>query len=125
MKTKETFRWVPAAVWYAIIFWQSSLSRVPGVEVGEKIAGANFAALAHVLEYSAMAFFIAIALRLKNRSFIVWLGAFLLTATLGAMDELHQGFVPGRLADIRDLGWDILGAGLALGTWRILGTKLR
>ena len=125
MKTKEALRWIPAIVWYAVIFWQSSLSRVPGAEVGEKIAGANFAALAHVLEYGAMAFFIAVALRLTTRIFRVWLGVFLLTATLGALDELHQAFVPGRLADIRDLGWDILGAGLALGAWRILRTKLR
>ena len=72
-----------------------------------------------------MAFFIAIALRLTNRSFRVWLGVFLLAATLGALDELHQAFVPGRVADIRDLGWDILGAGLTLGTWRILRTYFR
>ena len=115
-------------VWFAVIFWQSSLSRVPGVELGERVAGANFATLAHVAEYSVMAVFIAIALRLANRSLMVWLGAFLLTTTLGAVDELHQAFVPGRVADIRDLGWGLLGVGLILGPWciwRILGVKLR
>ena len=42
------------------------------------------------------------------------LGVFLVVLGIGVLDELHQAFIPGREADIRDLLADAAGAALAL-----------
>ncbi len=42
------------------------------------------------------------------------LTAFLLAAGIGALDEVHQTFVPSRTASMVDVGWDSLGAVLGL-----------
>ena len=41
--------------------------------------------------------------------------AFLLAATWGVLDEIHQSTVPGRFASWTDISLNLLGAGLALG----------
>jgi VanZ family protein len=41
--------------------------------------------------------------------------AWAIAAGYGASDEFHQRFVPGRTADLADLGADALGAAAALG----------
>ncbi len=43
--------------------------------------------------------------------------AVLLAAAYGATDEFHQSFVPGRGADVLDVGIDALGAALGVGAW--------
>jgi VanZ family protein len=46
-----------------------------------------------------------------------------ISVAYGATDELHQMFVPGRTADIFDLGADAAGAALGLiacGAWNII-----
>jgi VanZ family protein len=47
---------------------------------------------------------------------LLWL-AFTLTALYALSDEIHQSFVPGRVADVRDLGLDLLGAVVGLWLW--------
>ncbi len=42
------------------------------------------------------------------------LAALLLAALVGAADEFHQIFVPGRTPAVTDVGWDSLGATLGL-----------
>jgi len=44
----------------------------------------------------------------------VGLIAFLLSAAFGGADEFHQTFVPSRTGSLVDVGWDCLGAVLAL-----------
>jgi VanZ family protein len=46
-----------------------------------------------------------------------WLIALALTAVYALSDELHQSFVPGRVADPLDLLCDGFGALLALSLW--------
>lgn len=46
--------------------------------------------------------------------------AWLLATAWGALDELHQSYVPGRTADLWDLLADAVGAALAIGLWGLL-----
>ncbi|MFQ5933591.1 MAG: VanZ family protein [Dehalococcoidia bacterium] len=39
----------------------------------------------------------------------------LVAAGYGAIDELHQRFVPGRASSLSDVAWDALGAAITLG----------
>ena len=48
---------------------------------------------------------------------VIWL-AFALTVGYGLLDELHQSFVPGRLANGADLLLNTLGAALAVWLFR-------
>lgn len=50
----------------------------------------------------------------------------LMTVAYGVSDELHQLFVPLRTADIRDVGWDLVGALLGLfacWAWHIISAR--
>ncbi len=100
--------WMPAVLYTLLIWWLSSqvvdiafMNRVPFADKG-----------VHFLEYGAMTFFIAFA------HYYTWparpvagpLTAAAFTTALGLLDELHQGFVPGRFSDIYDLLADSLGA---------------
>ena len=55
---------------------------------------------------------LAVHLRWRQRSLVA--AAATVAAGYGALDELHQAFVPGRTASSIDLGYDFLGAALAL-----------
>ena len=67
----------------------------------------SFAVLA-VLAYRVL----AVHLRWRQRWLVVAAAA--VAAGCRARDELHQAFVPGRTASSIDLGYDFLGAALAL-----------
>ena len=43
-----------------------------------------------------------------------------LSVSFAALDELHQTLVPGRTATVTDVGWDGVGAALALGARRVI-----
>jgi VanZ family protein len=46
--------------------------------------------------------------------------ALLLTVAVAGADELHQTFVSSRTGQMRDVGWDSLGATLALAARRLI-----
>ena len=77
----------------------------------------TFDKVAHFLEYSIFAFltfrsFSHLSARINvNRAFLLSL---LFLSIFALLDEYHQSFVPGRHADIADLGTDILGAFLVI-----------
>jgi len=70
---------------------------------------------AHVVAYAAMGAMVALALcgesrpMARQRRFAV-----LVAAAYGAVDELHQRFVPGRFAAWSDFGSDFFGAMLGV-----------
>lgn len=43
----------------------------------------------------------------------VWQLAIFLSFVYAISDEYHQSFVPGRYGTVRDLGYDMLGVGIA------------
>lgn len=67
--------------------------------------------LAHMLEFGIMAIAFKIALPQRRWAYPV---AWLLATLLGAIDEIHQMFLPGRTPLLSDVLLDSLGACLAL-----------
>ena len=86
-----------AAAWAGLIFL---LSSQPGSAVG---LPPPWDKLAHALAYAVLA-------ALLRRGGLAPGRAFALAVLYGAGDELHQRFVPGRLADPADLAADAFGA---------------
>ncbi|HGY09699.1 MAG TPA: VanZ family protein [Oceanithermus profundus] len=96
-----------AALWAGLIF---ALSSQPGSAVG---LPPPWDKLAHMSAYAIL----ALLLRAGGlRPGAAWW----LAVLYGAGDELHQHFVPGRLADPADLAADALGA-LAAFLWGRIG----
>ena len=81
-----------AGIWY--------FSSQPGSSVG---IPAPWDKVAHFLEYAGLGFLLARATgNLRT--------AFLIAVLWGALDEVHQSFVPGREAGVPDWIADILGS---------------
>jgi VanZ family protein len=104
-------RWLPVAVYVALIFSLSAQAglTVPGTfEWRDKIA--------HTLEYGVLGFLVFRAARdtwpnapVLRRMIL----AALAVATLGAIDEYFQAFVPGRDSTVYDWYADATGATLS------------
>ena len=92
-------RWVPALAWAAAIFWLSSHEQL--VEMPWAL---SWDKLHHCAAYAVGG--AAIAYALAGR--LPWL-AVALGVLYGASDELHQRFVSGRNADVRDWVADAVG----------------
>lgn len=81
------------AVWYL-----SSQSKLPGPALVHPLDWA-----AHFLTYLALGFSLGRATGRPGLALVV-------TAWFGALDEVHQAFVPGREAGVQDWIFDALGA---------------
>lgn len=103
-------RWGPLAAWMALIWL---LSAQPGdvLSVGWEIPDK----LAHAVVYLVLGLLAARAVGPRGSGAAV-LG---LAAGWGALDELHQRFVPLRQADPRDWLADLVGAACGLGLVRL------
>ena len=107
--------WLPVLLWMWMIFVASSRSSLPfvlnkTVDFVTKKAG-------HVTEYGALAFLLWRAIS-KERGWPALPslgGAFVLSLLYAISDEFHQTFVLGRSGRLTDVGFDALGALLALG----------
>jgi len=81
----------------------------------------------HVLEYGTLGALAARAIHgsmpIALRAALIW--AFALSVGWGALDELHQAFVPARSADALDLAADVLGTLLGLACYRRFWPKRR
>ncbi|MFQ5777044.1 MAG: VanZ family protein [Terriglobia bacterium] len=99
-------------------------SIVPGVSPATlQIINAVVRKLAHIAEYLVLGWLLwrALAREAARRwqwGWVAWTLA--LAAAFAGFDELHQHFEPGRGASLVDVGFDTLGAALALGVlyWR-------
>ena len=102
---RECWRWGPAVCLMVLIFVVSSLSSPPDPP-GPDVS-------AHALAYAALGVLILRGLanaRWQDVTFGLAAAAVGLTALYGLSDEIHQRFVPGRVADVRDLIADTIGA---------------
>ncbi|MFC4426021.1 VanZ family protein [Deinococcus navajonensis] len=82
----------------AAIWWLSSQSDTPGPPLHHPLDWA-----AHALSYLALAYSLGRATGQRGT-------ALLIAVWFGALDEVHQAFVPGRDAGIGDWWFDLLGA---------------
>jgi VanZ family protein len=116
MKASPWWRyWAPPAAYFALIFALSSFSSLPeppGISLN----------ILHYPEYAVMAFLLARAIHggAPGRSGPgTYALSFVLTAVAGAVDEIHQAFVPGRLSDVNDFIHDVAGGVAGLLLWAI------
>ena len=133
----QGFYFAPVVLWIALIFYFSTSAGGSGnslewlfkiirwLEPGhtrhlrpEDWNPANFLVrkLAHLSEYAVLALLAFRALQFgaaRLKPFSLW-GAWGFAALYACADEWHQAFVPGRTSSPRDVGFDALGAALAL-----------
>ncbi len=96
----------------ALIFYLSAQPDLPSPAAG--LLGTLFSSGSHALEYGVLAVLLAVALDGSRRPILV---SFVVTALYALSDEFHQTFVPGRVADPRDLVCDVAGALVGLALW--------
>lgn len=101
----------PAAAWLAVVLWMGlifALSSVPSLRISpDSETDYVLRKIAHMVVFGVLALIILCAE-------VKWKVALLVTVAYATGDEVHQAFVPGRHADPLDVGFDTLGAVLAL-----------
>ena len=112
MKRQWLWVWGPPGLVMIVIFVVSSLPEVSPALCGLPDVGA------HALAYCGLGVTLVRALAgakwagvTRSRA----LGAILLSTAYGLTDELHQWFVPGRVAEVLDLIADTVGAAVGVG----------
>lgn len=105
--------YLPPAAWATVIFLLSAQGILPSFEMST--ADYVFKKTAHITVYAVLYFLLWRAVQ-KTISpperHIHWALPMFLTLCYALSDELHQNFVPGRYGTIRDVGYDMLGAGV-------------
>lgn len=100
-------------VYWAILFFLTSL---PGPDIPQSITFND--KLEHISAFGILGFLLALALQVQER--FSYPKRNLIPATLfigslyGALDELHQLFIPGRSCELNDWLADTLGIALGL-----------
>ena len=110
---KILFVYFPLVVYWLLIF---VLTTIPTDIVPQVFKAQD--KVEHLLAYFVLAFFLSLTISLQTKN--VNLSKHLIIVTLclimlyGAIDELHQIFIPGRVADITDWLADSLGGLLGI-----------
>ena len=104
--------WLPAFAWAGLIFAfsaQADLTFVPD-------QGLDFIVrkLGHMAIFGVLALLLWRALAVTTRLRYPWAWALAMTVVYAITDELHQAFVAGRNASVRDVGIDAAGALVAV-----------
>jgi len=104
---KKYLVYLPLILYWLLILTLTSLPGmdVPNVPINDKIE--------HLLAYGGLGFLLNLSLRIQNKFTLVkkypaWFSV-LIVSTYGALDELHQLFIPGRSCDILDWTADTVG----------------
>ena len=124
-KRKVWLVYVPLTIYWLVLFTATTIpvERLPSVGFGDKVN--------HFLAYFVLAVLIYLALIYQRKSKFLFEKAAIATIVIGlfygAVDELHQLYVPGRYAEIMDWVADALGtlAGVAVISFLIKKLKYR
>ncbi len=119
------FIYIVILIWACIIFGLSSIQNPSNF--GSSVI---FSIALHLLEYIVLAFLVTIALSRTNRfsNLVFLVGTSLILVGLYAVsDEIHQSYVDGRQASVKDFYLDVFGASFGIFCARfciLLRTKL-
>ena len=117
--------WLPPVLWMGMIFFLSAQPTLP--HHPDNLFDLILKKAGHAVEYGILAFLLWRALSqgqgTLSRSALVT--AFLISVLYAASDEYHQTFVPGRKGTLVDVGFDTVGALVALLAMGSLGRKRR
>ena len=122
-KHKKYLVYLPLILYWILILILTSLPGVdvPNIQISDKIE--------HLLAYGGLGFLLNLSLRIQNKFPIVkkypaWF-TILIVSSYGALDELHQLFIPGRTCDILDWSADTIGViiGVIIMTLLILAVE--
>ena len=117
---KRAFYFLPAALYYALIFYLSSRSY--GIDVGPP----HLDKAVHCVEFALLAFLLSLGFFKSLKS--SFKGKAVLTVStgllLGLLDETHQYFVPLRQFEVLDLAFDSLGILIGLLVYFFVSRKL-
>lgn len=111
-------RWGPVAIYVLLILVVSS---VPSLRPPD--SGPGLDKLAHVIEYGILGFLLRRAITV--RGVVGWLLTIGIAAVVGAVDELYQSTVPGRLSSVNDWLADLVGAAIGGLAHTIFGIRRR
>ncbi|HSA06965.1 MAG TPA: VanZ family protein [Candidatus Gastranaerophilales bacterium] len=110
----KTLKIIPAVSYFWLIWFLSSHEIPIDISSSDKIL--------HTIEYSVMGLFLSYGI-INADDFNRTGEIFVFFASLtGAIDEIHQAFVPGRTASFADFAVDILGCAIGL-TFFIIFSK--
>ena len=107
-------RWLPVVLWLALIF---TLSSIP---LNGRIIVKLFRhqdKLIHFLEYGILGALLVRAVYDHGLGMARYWACIGLAVAVGAIDEVHQSFIPGRMMDWHDLLADTAGALLFAWLW--------
>lgn len=111
-KIKPIFRWIPAVLWMAVIFYFSTRSTAGVISTDPTIRFFVFKSF-HLIEYAILVILLFYASRKTTVSVLV---AYLYACT----DEFHQLFSPGRTSKFTDTLIDLLGIAIGLAVYKII-----
>ncbi len=115
-------RWLPVALWMAGVFYLSHQS----APLAPAAADVN-PVLAHIVVYAVLAILLYIAIVPPGNAAPKWVPAsiaFALAVLYGFSDEVHQTFVPGRIASEADVLSDAVGAAIGVVVLLIVSQRL-
>jgi VanZ family protein len=110
-KRKVLLVYIPLVLYWIILFTATTLPgpQLPDLHISDKVE--------HFSAFFILAVMLNLALIYQRKSFLLFKYAALVTIIIclfyAAIDELHQMFIPGRFADIRD--WLADSTGVVLG----------
>lgn len=105
--------YIPLVLYWIILFTATTLPgpQLPDIHLGDKIE--------HFSAFFILSILLNLTLIFQRKSYLLFKFATLVTVIIclsyGAIDELHQMFIPGRSADIRD--WLADSTGVILGVY--------
>ncbi|EKE03998.1 MAG: VanZ like protein [uncultured bacterium] len=116
MRYKDKMKYIrffPAGIYNGIIWFLSSGPVLVDITGFDKTA--------HIIEYSVLGLLLAFAFNLSKNNFDQFARySIVLGLTMGAIDEIHQYFVPGRSMDVIDLFADMTGIAAGILAWVLL-----
>lgn len=121
LNKRSVAAWLPALAWAGLIFAfsaQANLTFFPD-------QGLDFVVgkLGHMAIFGVLALLLWRALAGTTTLRRPWAWALALTVPYAITDELHQAFVPGRNASLRDVGIDAAGALIAVAIVGFVGAR--